>query len=226
MAQPADAGGMLRLIRGAWELLSSVVAPESCAGCESAATPPWCEDCASRLVRPLRRELEGITVLSAAAYAAPLDGAIHQLKYGRRPDLARPLGRWLSASVALPRALLIPVPLHRRRLAERGYNQSALLANALASASGNRVAARALERIRDTPRQATLGKSERALNVAGVFRVRHPTKVAGRPVALVDDVLTTGATASACVKALRAAGAQVSAVITLASAGSPTAVEP
>ena len=217
---------MLRLVESAWNRLLYLAAPETCAGCDAETIGVWCGACEASIVRPPLRDLAGIPVLAGARYASPLEGAVHRLKYGGRPDLGRPLGRWLAANVDLPDVLFVPVPLHPRRLAERGYNQAALIANALARAHGSRVAALALERIRDTPRQALLGRSERSANVAGAFRARSPRALAGRQVALVDDVLTTGATASACVWALRDAGALISAVIALASAGSPRGDSP
>jgi ComF family protein len=104
-------------------------------------------------------------------------------------------------------AVLVPVPLHPRRRRERGYNQSELLARELGARTGLEVAARALVRRVDTPPQAGLSAAGRRRNVAGAFAVRRRTRVAGRVVILLDDVLTTGATALACARILREAGA-------------------
>lgn len=106
-----------------------------------------------------------------------------------------------------PGALLVPVPLHPVRLRSRGFNQALLLARPLGRALGLPVAPRALRRIRRTQAQPGLGAAERRVNLAGAFVVCHPATVSGRHVVLVDDVLTTGATANACAGALRAAGA-------------------
>jgi ComF family protein len=103
-------------------------------------------------------------------------------------------------------AVLVPVPLHPRRLRERGFNQSELLAHALGRRSGLVVAPDALVRRKETPPQTGLTASARRSNVSGAFAVRRRSQVAGRVVVLVDDVVTTGATARACAAALRAAG--------------------
>src|SRR5262245_50545037 len=102
-----------------------------------------------------------------------------------------------------------PVPLHWRRQWARRFNQSALLAEIIAAASGRVVAHGALKRVKATPQQVGLGKSERAQNVQGAFRVPAEGKaeVAGRKLLLVDDVLTSGATVDACARALLRAGA-------------------
>jgi ComF family protein len=144
---------------------------------------------------------------------------IQRFKYQARPDLARVLSALLLPLPELTATVLIPVPLHPRRLAERGYNQAALLARELGRSTRRSVEPRALIRVSDTPRQATLDKSARLLNVANAFRARHPARLRGRQVALVDDVVTTGATTLACLQALREAGAVVSAVISPAVAG-------
>ncbi len=138
----------------------------------------------------------------------PLAAAVRALKYrGARP-LARCLGTELGRRHPGPAgAVVVPVPLHRSRLRERGYNQAALLARALARTSGLSVAVRALARVRPTPPQAGLDAHTRRTNLRGAFAVRQPAAVLDREVMLVDDVLTTGATADACAAALRAARA-------------------
>jgi ComF family protein len=140
--------------------------------------------------------------------------AIVRMKYESRPDLARPLGDLLWRALA-PRtgtlragALVVPVPLHPLRLADRGYNQSALLAARVARYLGARFAPLALARGRDTPRQANLDRASRLANVAGAFSVRHPDRVRDATVLLIDDVCTTGATLEACSSVLRAGGAR------------------
>jgi ComF family protein len=103
--------------------------------------------------------------------------------------------------------VLVPVPLHPRRRLERGFNQSELLARELARRTGLEVAAKALVRRKDTAPQAGLSAAERRRNVAGAFAVRQRARVAGRTAVLLDDVWTTGATALACARILREAGA-------------------
>jgi ComF family protein len=146
---------------------------------------------------------------------------IHELKYRSRRAAATELGRRLAGDPAVgavleDAALLVPVPLHPRRLAERGFNQAALLAFDLGRRSGVPVCERALVRRADTPSQAGLSAAARRANVARAFAVRHLSKIAGRVVVLVDDVHTTGATARACARALRAAGAAEVRLVTVA----------
>jgi predicted amidophosphoribosyltransferase len=122
--------------------------------------------------------------------------------------------------------LIAPVPLHRRRLRAREFNQAAELAAAMREAARLRDAplarvaldARALERTRDTPPQTGLDSLQRRRNVLDAFRVRDPARVREKRVLLVDDVMTTGATADACAAALQHAGAAAVLVLTLGRA--------
>jgi ComF family protein len=144
---------------------------------------------------------------------------VHGLKYQDRVDLAPPLGRWMAragAEVLEDTDLIVPVPLHWRRGWSRRYNQSGALAKVIGRTAGVPVAGNVLKRIRPTPQQIGLSRSERAQNVQGAFRVpseRQPY-VEGRRVVLVDDVLTTGATVDACARALlRARAASVDVLV-------------
>ncbi|MDE2005770.1 MAG: ComF family protein [Rhodospirillales bacterium] len=138
--------------------------------------------------------------------------AILPLKHADRPELARFLAPMLvraGAALLASADLLVPVPLHRRRLFARRYNQAALLACAIGRLADVPVAVDALARIRRTPPLEGKGAAERAALLAGAFRVRpaRVARIAGRHLVLVDDVLTSGATAEACARALLAAGA-------------------
>jgi len=152
------------------------------------------------------------------AYDEALRGLIHLFKYGKVPTLARPLSDFLAA--ALPRDerfdAIVPVPLHWWRKWRRGFNQSELLARALSARTGVPVVA-ALRRARSTAAQAGLSNQARRQNVAQAFLpARAARRLAGKRVLLIDDVLTTGATASACARALKKAGAERVAVLTVA----------
>jgi ComF family protein len=157
--------------------------------------------------------------------------AIHALKYGRIPPVARGLGRKLADAIATlenqaPREMLVvPVPLHRSRYRERGFNQARLLAREalrcirkshpawrLALAPGT------LMRLRATESQAGLTARQRRLNMRAAFSVSDAAAVADRHILLIDDIMTTGATARAAAQVLRRAGAQSVWVATLARA--------
>ncbi len=179
-----------------------------CARCGRAlAVPsPTCSQCQSA-------DFPFLWVRAAALYTEPLRAAIHALKYEGRVELAEPLSRYLVATVQPLRERgqmgvldgCLPVPLHPRRLAERGYNQSALLAAAFARRTRYPFHEDWVWRSRDTQSQVTLSAAERQRNVADAFSASPA--VAGKRLLLIDDVTTTGATLMACAKAVQAAGA-------------------
>lgn len=142
-------------------------------------------------------------------YTYPLDRLVQALKYGGRLALAAEFGRALGACVAEHSATVdrvIPMPLHAHRLRSRGFNQAVEIARALLRAyPGAQLDTHALMRRRDTPAQASLAHDARADNVRGAFVCR--ASLAGLRIALVDDVMTTGATADAAARALKRAGA-------------------
>jgi ComF family protein len=111
---------------------------------------------------------------------------------------------------------LIPVPLHWRRLLKRRYNQSAWLAYALAERTGIACQPNLLTRIRNTTQQTGMKRSERQRNMRRAFAVKHPEQIAGKRIVLIDDVVTTGATANACARALKDAGAAWVGVLSIA----------
>jgi len=142
-------------------------------------------------------------------YQPPVDHLIQNLKYHRQLSLARVLGSLLADHLqagAVPRPdILVPVPLHRTRLRERGYNQSLELARVVARRFDLPLATRAVKRVRATPPQTTLTSSERRRNVRNAFHTT--TDFSGKRVAIVDDVMTSGHTVNALARCLRRAGA-------------------
>jgi ComF family protein len=145
---------------------------------------------------------------------------VAELKYRGRRRIAGRLAKLLLERAEVEELLrggvLVPVPLHPHRRAERGYNQAELLARAIATRSTAPLATGLLTRRRDTPRQTGLPAAQRRRNVSGAFVVTRPERVRGRVLVLVDDVCTTGATLRACAEALRQAGASEVRVLTLA----------
>ncbi len=142
-------------------------------------------------------------------YEAALKHLICELKYGRRLADAALLGRLMGEAArraTMTPDMAAPLPLHGRRLRARGFNQSLELARHVAKVLGVPCAGDALQRTRSTSPQAGKDRAAREMNVRGAF-MGSPAVVAGRVVLLVDDVLTTGATAGEAARALRAAGA-------------------
>ena len=192
---------------------------------------PYCQVCAY----PFPYDAGEETLCGSCAQALPLFGQARAVlrydsasrsmllafKHADRTAAAAGFAAWMARAGAalLARAdLLVPVPLHRRRLFLRRYNQAALLAAALGRLSNRPSSPDLLERTRATASQGHLTPAERANNVAGAFRLRPRASVAlaGKTVLLVDDVLTTGATVSACARTLLRAGAARVDVLVLA----------
>jgi ComF family protein len=166
-------------------------------------TDHLCEDC-------LRASPPFEWVHAAGVYEGVLRQAVHHFKYRGAVDLDRPLGQLLAATMEEPVSrfrpdLLVPVPLHNSRLRERTYNQSLLLAKALGKEWRLPVAARHLLRVRATSPQQGLNAQLRRANMKGAFALHRP--LAGDKVLLIDDVLTTGATAAECSRILLEGGA-------------------
>lgn len=206
-----------------FELFLGLLAPAGCAACEKPLPRGvFCRACGAP-PDPLPEDIDGVPVLAAGTYAPPLSTAIRRMKYEARPDLARPLSSLLfhtAKDLGLGKEdAFVPVPLHRARLVERGFNQAALVASELARHTHASFAPTLLERRREMQHQARLGRDARSDNAFGAFTVR--TRAIYRRVVLVDDVVTTGATARACLAALAEREIQVLAIVALAHAAGP-----
>ncbi|MFD1789055.1 ComF family protein [Sphingomonas floccifaciens] len=193
-----------------------------CAACWGALVflgPPWCAGCAlpfehdrgpeALCGRCLAERPEHDGARAAVAYGPVARAVALRLKYGRRTAFAETAARLMHRVMPEDADLLVSVPLHRWRLWTRGYNQAALIADALGRMSGIPARHDLLHRTRATPSLRGLGGRARTKAVRGAFAFGPDRKsvLAGRSVVLVDDVFTTGATASACAKVLRRAGA-------------------
>lgn len=176
--------------------------------------PVHCDDCLT-LARPWAQGR------AAMLYADKARELILALKHGDRTDLARPAARWLhraAAPMLIPGTLIAPVPLHWLRLIRRRYNQSALVSTALARLSGLDHCPDLLIRTRRTPPQDHKDRDARFRNLTGAIRA-HPKRahrLQGRPILLIDDVMTSGATLAAATEACLAAGATRVSVAVLA----------
>jgi ComF family protein len=236
------------LIESAFQLFF----PDRCAGCDGDCEEgaSFCRICdisvlpveaaCARCALPLSKKVARCLACMARApaftaawapfeYGGAVAGALRQLKYAGRPEIARLLARSmppaLLAEAFAGAELVVPVPLHVRRLRERQFNQASVLALAMRARLPRppggvhkpRFSARALLKVRHTAPQSSLSFSERLANVRDAFAA-DPRRVAGRRLLLVDDVMTTGSTAHACARALLDAGATSVGVLTVARA--------
>lgn len=217
---------VVKLKRAALDLLF----PRWCVGCgrEGSFICYSCRQTLSRIVPPLcpkcgRPQPSGVLCPYCVSWQAEIDGirspfrfegviqqAIYKLKYGNIRALAQPLARLLRdylLTYPVSGKILVPVPLHPKRLRARGYNQSGLLARELGNIIGLPVIDDCLVRLRHTsPQVKTSTVAERQNNVAGAFICRGD-RLRNKQVLLIDDVLTSGATLDACAAALKAGGA-------------------
>jgi ComF family protein len=182
------------------------------------AAAPICGRCADDAAAP-------DCSLAALIYEYPVPGLIAGLKYRRKTELARVLAELLAVAVSeavrderigLPDAL-VPMPLHPVRQFRRGFNQAELLARVLGRELGIEVRSELLQRVRHTPHQTGLGRRARSKNVRACFRAS--ARVRGQHIAVIDDVLTTGATLREAIRVLRAEGCERADTWVVATAG-------
>lgn len=213
---PLDAGRRHPLCGPCFTGITRIV-PPLCARCGLpllSGLPTDSRSCPSCLAAPPPYDY----ARSGGIYAGALREALHALKFQGKRAVARPLAEVLleqRTTIFAPDVdALVPVPLARHRLDERGFNQAELIAERLAAALTIPLRRRWLVRMRETLPQSDLTAAERRRNVAGAFVAT--SSAAGQHIVIVDDILTTGATAGACAYALRAAGASRIGVATAA----------
>jgi ComF family protein len=218
-----------------------LIFPRVCLGCQeplARGEDHLCTSCRAQLPytdyhllppadNPLARRFWGkLPVRHALSYLRFLrrgrvQHLLHQLKYQGQRDVGLALGRWYGhdlAAAGLTFDLIVPVPLHPRKLAKRGFNQSDPFAEGLAEALHTPWHAAALRRTAHTDSQTRKNRVQRWQNVAEVFEIAEVIAIQGKHVLVVDDVLTTGATLEACAAALLAAGATEVSIATIACA--------
>lgn len=209
-----------RLVVETFDAVLAFTAPHRCAACDVEIKEGFvfCELCEVSL-EPSPFSASDSTI-APYLYGGELAVAVTRLKYHRRYALARSLAVLLNPcflSIRNEVDLIVPVPLHPRRLAQRGFNQSALLARYAATTVALPVAYDALFRVRETEIQAHLPRDARARNVDGAFNAKAK-RCHHRRIALIDDVITTGATTKACANVLIEAGAKSVISVALACA--------
>jgi ComF family protein len=146
---------------------------------------------------------------------------LQKIKYGNKPELALLLGKLLGNEIIYIKPsidLIIPVPLHKKKLRKRGYNQSDYFAKGMSDTTGISWSRRNLTRKENNPSQTNKSRIERIHNVEGIFQVINPDEIRSKSILLVDDVITTGATLYACATALTEAGSRVMGIASIALA--------
>lgn len=219
---------------GCSRVLDSEESPLFCPDCFSALdliSEPYCPLCGIPFVAEITTShlcgdcLGGVYTFDRArakgSYQGLIREVIHRFKYGGQTFLMRPLARMLIGPAKELSRLhridtIVPVPLHYKRLRQRGFNQASLLARGLGSLLQIPVDYSSLKRTRWTEPQTGLSRNQRAANVKGAFALKSKAKIRGKGVLLLDDVLTTGETVNQCVRVLKDGGVREVVVLTVA----------
>lgn len=215
--------------------------PKYCLACRGSVPKNshlLCSTCAVQLPRtdyhkddenPIQQKFEGLLPIKYGigylhfAKGGTVQRLLHQLKYENHPEVGEVLGHWYGHELkeygmAEGWDLILPIPLHVKKMRKRGYNQSDAIAQGVALGTGLPWSANLLARTKATDTQTKRNRAQRYQNMAHVFKVTQPPELAGKRVLLVDDVVTTGATLQACGEAILHAGAKDLSIATLAVA--------
>ena len=215
--------------RGCKEFLGATSIPYICNNCWQdiqCLKPPWCDICGTPGIKGLC-DVCAITpprygkLRSTAFYQTTLQQAIHFLKFEKKKAFARHLIQLINAHIPLDCSIaeydfILPVPIHKKRLRERGFNQATLLAKGIAKAVEVPVLTDTLIRHRYTVAQSSLDKEARQQNLIGAFKIQNPDSIRGKRLLIFDDVFTTGATIREAVSELWTADPAEVDVLTLA----------
>lgn len=217
---------VLQSVQYALRAVGALFYPHCCAACGRLLEDPHeavCKDCLQRLPRTEHATLrfnqteELFTDILHFGHGAsflfyekntPVQRMFHRMKYMRQPEIASVLAReaacdFLQTDFFEGIDLIIPIPLHPKRLRRRGYNQSDYIARALSEATGIPYDTTHLVRIRNNPQQALMKGKDRERNVQGIFRVHHPEELYRKHILIVDDLITTGSTVRSAMTALK-----------------------
>jgi ComF family protein len=194
-----------------------------CPLCQRRATATFCPDCLRQLLACQQSVMQP-AVFAWGSYGGALKRAIALLKYSNKPEIARPLGQWLAqawlAQNKSQNFIVVPVPLHKDRQTQRGYNQAELIARSFGQVLGVQVSSQALIRHQSTQAQFGLSIAERRQNLEQAFTLGQAFKRQRpqQPVLLLDDIYTTGATVEAATQVLQQAGITVQGTVAVAQA--------
>jgi ComF family protein len=221
---------MLRWGQALFSQLEQLGLHGSCPLCERTTADTFCQDCSRQLKKyqyPQGHVDRSIAppLLAWGGYEGLLKQALAQLKYNQKTRIAESLGQWLGLAwlkthLHTDRLTVVPIPLHADRWQQRGYNQAVLIAQSFGHVTGLPLAKQGLVRVRATPAQFNLSRPERFCNLKQAFRLEpdFAKQVGKRSILLVDDIYTTGATATSALQTFQDAGIEVIAIAVVAKA--------
>ena len=209
--------------------LLDFIYPSICQICAAKITPEdnnraLCRNCLEKIIFikstvPFREK--NAVIWAVCAYEGIIRKCVHLFKYKAKLSLLKPINQLMSNFINIYLKsekfdTIIPIPLHRIRLRERGFNQAELLAKEIATSTKLHISLKALKRTKPTLTQAGLSKTERFINLKGAFKINKNSDIEGKHILLIDDVFTTGSTINECAKVLLKAGAKSTDALVLA----------